>query len=103
MKLTDDNFKQEVLDFPGVCLVDFFATWCGPCQTQGPIIEELASEFDDKARVFKLDVDQAGKTAEEFGIMSVPTLIIFKNGKAVETMTGVQSKDSLTKKLNALI
>lgn len=103
INLTDQNFEQEILQYKGVALVDFHATWCGPCQMQGPIVDDLAKEIGDKAKIVKVDVDQAPKTSEMFGIMSVPTLIIFKDGKAVETMTGLQNKESLRKKIEALL
>ncbi len=82
--LTDDNFSEEVLDSNVPVLVDFWAAWCGPCRMVAPIVEELATEYDGKAKVAKLDVDAAQKTAMEFGIRSIrsiPTLLIFKGGK----------------------
>jgi len=103
MELNDSNFENEVLNYKeGPVLVDFFATWCGPCQMQGPIIEELAGEMKDSvAKVGKIDADANPKMAEKFGIMSLPTLIIFKDGEAKETMTGLQNKDVLKEKLEA--
>jgi len=92
---TDDNFQSDVVESALPVLVDFWAPWCGPCQTMGPIIEELAKDLEGKAVVGKLNVDENGKTASEFGVMSIPTLIVFKNGKAVKQFVGVQSKDSL--------
>ena len=78
--LTDDNFSDEVLSAELPVLVDFWATWCGPCRMIAPIVEELSSEYEGKAKVCKLDVDTAQKTAAEFGIRSIPTLLIFKEG-----------------------
>ncbi|MCR5097963.1 MAG: thioredoxin [Lachnospiraceae bacterium] len=92
--LTNDNFETEVLKADKPVLVDFWATWCGPCQKQGPIVEELADERDD-IKVCKLDVDEASDVAEQFGIMSIPTVIAFKGGEAVNKAVGLQSKDSL--------
>jgi thioredoxin 1 len=104
MEFSDQNFEQEVLNFPGAVLVDFFATWCGPCQVQGTIIEELMGEMKDKpVKIGKVNVDQAPNTAEKFNVMSIPTLVFLKNGKAVETLTGLQGKEGLKEKLLQLI
>ena len=93
--LTDDNFNQEVLNSEVPVLVDFFATWCGPCKMQHPVLEQFAEEFEGKVKVAKVDVDVAGSKASEYGIRSVPTLMIFKDGKVVETMLGYHSKEEL--------
>lgn len=98
-----ENFEQEVEKFSGVTLVDFWATWCGPCQIMLPIIEELSKEIGAKAKVGKLNVDESPKIAEKFGIMSIPTLIIFKDGKEVNRFSGVQSKETLKKEIEKLI
>ena len=97
LTLTDQNFDEETKD--QIALVDFWAPWCGPCQQQGPIIEELAKEVNN-AKIGKLNVDHNQKTASKFGVMSIPTLIIFKNGKPIETMVGVHQKEDLKKKIN---
>ena len=99
IQLTDQNFKQEVLEAKVPVLVDFFATWCGPCQMQGPIVDELAEAIKDSAKICKLDVDQAQETAGKYGVMSIPTLLIFKNGQVVEQMVGIQTKETLLNKL----
>lgn len=93
---TDANFDAEVIKSDVPVLVDFWATWCGPCRMQGPIIEELAGEMDGaKVKIGKLNVDDSGKSAQDFGVMSIPTLIIFKGGKEVERLVGVQQKEGL--------
>jgi thioredoxin 1 len=95
MILNDQNFSTEV-ENGGLVLVDFFADWCGPCKLMGPIIEELVEEYKDKnVKIGKLNVDEAKVTAEKYGIMSIPTVILFKNGKVVWQASGVQSKESL--------
>ncbi|HBD95256.1 MAG TPA: thioredoxin [Spirochaetia bacterium] len=94
--LTDDNFDNEVLTSELPVLVDFWAPWCGPCRIQGPIIEDLASEIDaSKAKVGKLNVDEASSVASHYGILSIPTLAIFKAGQVVEHFVGVQAKETL--------
>ena len=99
---TDDNFEKEVLKAKGLVLVDFFATWCGPCRMMAPIIEELAGEYEGKAKIGKLDVDQSPEMAEKYGVQSIPTLIFFKDGEVVDNLLGFQSKENLTKKLDSL-
>ncbi len=101
---TDDNFEQEVIKNEGPVLVDFYADWCGPCQMQGPIIEELAKEMEGKAvKVGKLNVDENPNISEKYEVMSIPTLIIFKGGEIKETLHGVHNKDDLKQKLETLM
>ncbi len=100
VELTDQNFDQEVKENKGVTLVDFWAPWCAPCKMQGPIVEEVSKEIGDKAKVAKLNVDENKAKAEEFGVMSIPTLKIFKDGKEVEDMIGLQSKEVLLENIN---
>jgi len=95
MEFTDQNFDQEVLQSDKAVLVDFWAPWCGPCQMMGPIIENLAGEMEGKAKVGKLNVDEHGATASKYGIMSIPALKVFKNGKVVQEFVGVQSQENL--------
>ena len=96
--VTQDNFQTHILGAKGkVALVDFWATWCGPCQTQGPIVDELASDIGDKAVIAKLDVDENQDIAGQYGVMSIPTLLLFKDGEVVEQMVGVHQKEDLLK------
>lgn len=91
-ELNDQNFEAEVLKSDKPVLVDFYAPWCGPCQMMGPIIDELATEVGDKFKVFKVNVDEHGTIAGQFGVMSIPSLKIFKGGQVVKELVGVQSK-----------
>ena len=92
MKIVEEkDFENEIKE--GVCLVDFFASWCGPCRIMGNILEDIAEELGDKAKVFKVDVDNAEKISRSFGIMSIPTLIIFKNGELQEKHVGIWQQD----------
>jgi thioredoxin 1 len=101
--LTDDNFSAEVLNSGLPVLVDFWATWCGPCRVIAPIVQELSSEYEGRAKVGKLDVDEAQKTAAEFGIRSIPTLLIFKGGKVADQVIGAVPKRQIAEKLEAAL
>ena len=101
--LTDDNFSAEVINASRPVLVDFWATWCGPCRMIAPIVQELSSEYEGRAKVGKLDVDSAQKTAAEFGIRSIPTLLIFKEGKVADQIIGAVPKGQITEKLEAAL
>ena len=103
VELNKDNFASEVEEAQGAVMVDFSASWCGPCQKVAPIVEEIAEEYQGKAKVCKVDVDQNRELAEKFSIMSVPTLIFFKDGEMKETVVGAVSKEHLTEKLDALL
>jgi thioredoxin 1 len=101
--LTDDNFSDEVLSAKTPVLVDFWAAWCGPCRMVAPIVEELANEYWGRAKICKLDVDDAQKTAGEYGIRSIPTLLIFKEGKVADQVIGAVPKSQIKEKLDAVI
>jgi len=90
--VTDANFKQEVLEEVLPVLVDFWSVWCGPCLRLAPVIEQIAKEYKGKLKVCKLNVDDAPKTASSYGIMSIPTLAIFKNGEVVDRIVGALPK-----------
>lgn len=96
---TDRNFEAEVLKSELPVLVDFWAVWCGPCQMMAPVIEELSEELKDKVKVGKMNVDENPTMAEKYGIMSIPTLILFKNGEAVKTLTGFRNKEDILKEI----
>ena len=103
LTLTTENFKSEVMESSGPVLVDFWAGWCGPCRMVGPIVEELAEEFDGLAKVAKVDVDAEPELAGGLGIQSIPTLLFFRDGKVVDAVVGAQPKQVLADKLSALI
>ena len=95
INVNDNNFKQEVLEEGLPVLVDFWAVWCGPCLNLAPVIEEIAEEYKGKLKVCKLNVDDAPKAASSYEIMSIPTLVIFKNGKVVDRIVGALPKAEL--------
>jgi len=97
---TDTNF-EEIINTDKPVLVDFWAEWCGPCRMIGPVVEELATEYEGKALIAKVDVDSNPNLSIKYGIRSIPALMIFKNGKIVEKMVGVQPKKVLSSKLEA--
>ncbi|MHA8110923.1 thioredoxin [Lactobacillaceae bacterium Melli_B4] len=95
---TDKTFEQDTAK--GVTLTDFWATWCGPCRMQSPVVDQLADEMGDKVTFNKMDVDQNQETAQKFGIMSIPTLLVKKDGKVVDSIVGFHSKEQLAKILD---
>ncbi len=97
MEFNSENFKKEVIEMSKIkpVLVDFFAEWCGPCKVQGPIVNELAGEMEDKAVLGKLDIESSGDVAGEYGVMSIPTMLIFKDGEVKETLVGLREKGIL--------
>ncbi len=100
--LTDDNFQAEVLDSDKPVLVDFWAAWCGPCRMIAPLIEEIARDYDGVAKIGKLDVDNNQRVAMQYGIRSIPSLLIFKGGKVVDQIIGAVPKSHITAKLDAI-
>jgi len=99
MHVSDETFGKEVLQSSQPVLVDFYADWCGPCRAIAPVVEEIAAELTTKLKVVKLDVDQNQETAMQYGVQSIPTLLIFKNGKEVERLIGYMSKSKLLSKI----
>jgi thioredoxin 1 len=95
IRITKDNFESEVLDSKVPVLVDFWATWCGPCMMLAPTIEEIAEEYAATVKVGKVNVDEEPELASMFGIMSIPTVMVFKNGEVTATSVGVKPKDAL--------
>ncbi len=103
LEFTDQNFSTEVLQSDKPVLVDFWAVWCGPCKMIAPIVEELAGEYEGKAKVGKLDVDNNQESAIKYGVRSIPTVLIFKGGKVVDTIIGAVPKIHLKQKLEAAV
>ncbi len=101
--LNDANFEAEVLKCDSPVMVDFWATWCGPCRMLAPVVEELAGEYAGKVKVCKLNVDEAPDTSSKYRITSIPTIIFFKGGQVAGQTVGLQSKSALQEKLNALL
>ncbi len=102
LTITEANFESEVTSSTVPVLVDFWAEWCGPCRMLGPILNDLAKEQGDKVKIGKVNVDESPNLATQFSVRSIPMMVFFKDGKAVETVVGVQSKDALAKRLAAL-
>ncbi len=101
--VTDATFQADVLQSPLPVLVDFWAPWCGPCKMMGPIIDELATEYEGKAKIVKLNVDENPETPGQFNVMSIPTFVMFKEGKPVATFIGAKPKESVKKEIDNAI
>lgn len=97
--VTDDTFEQDVEKHPGLVMVDFWATWCGPCHMVAPILEQLATEYDGKVKVAKLDVDANQRTMTRFNVRSIPSILFFKNGRHVDTIVGAYPKTAFVQKI----
>jgi thioredoxin 1 len=103
LEVTDNTFDQEVLQSAQPVLVDFWAVWCGPCKAIAPIVEELAGEYEGKLKVMKLDVDDNPRTATSYGVQSIPTLLVFKDGKTAERIVGAVPKKVIVDKLQSVM
>jgi thioredoxin 1 len=103
VELNDGNFESEVLKSDLPVLVDFWAPWCGPCKMVGPIVEEIAKDYEGKLKVGKLNVDENSQTAGQYGIMSIPNLLFFKGGKVVDQIVGAVAKQQFVEKLDKIL
>lgn len=101
LKFTDDSFEEDVLNSDKPVLVDFWAEWCGPCRMVGPVVDELAGEYEGKAKIGKVNVDENSEISTKYGIRSIPSLLIFKNGEVVDQIVGAVPKNQLKKQLDA--
>ncbi|ADX68036.1 MULTISPECIES: thioredoxin [Weeksella] len=103
LDVTDASFDKEIINSGKPAMVDFWAVWCGPCRMVGPIVEEIAGEYSEKAVVAKVDVDNNQEVAAKYGIRNIPTILYFKNGEVVDKVVGVAPKEQLIEKLEALM
>jgi thioredoxin 1 len=101
--INSNEFIEKVENTKGIVVVDFFATWCGPCKMLAPVFEGISKEMGDKAKFFKLDVDEGGRIAQKYGIAAVPTMIIFKDGVPVENLAGFMPRENITRKVRAYL
>ena len=101
LEFTDDNFQEEVLNSDQPVLVDFWAEWCAPCRALGPVIDELSGEYEGKAKIGKLDIDTNREVAMTYGIQSIPSIIIFKDGEVLNKFVGISPKDELVSAIDA--
>ncbi len=102
-EFTDQNFEKDVLQSNVPVLIDFWATWCGPCKAIAPVIEEIAAEYENRVKVGKVDVDQNQNTAMQFGVRSIPTLLLISNGKVANQIVGAVPKENITKVLDEVL
>lgn len=103
LKITESNFEEEVLKSSQPVLVDFYADWCGPCKMMAPLVAQLAEEYEGKCKVGKCNIDENMNLAQKYRVMSIPTLMIFKDGEAVTTTVGAVSKNELMSKMDAVL
>lgn len=101
--ITDENFENEVINSDLPVLIDFWAVWCGPCKIIAPVVEQLAEEYSGKLKVGKLDVDNNQETSIKYGVRSIPTLLLFKNGQVKETIIGAVAKQQIVQKVNSVL
>lgn len=101
--ITDDNFESEVINSDLPVLIDFWAVWCGPCKIIAPVVEQLAEEYDGKLKVGKLDVDNNQESSIKYGVRSIPTLLLFKNGQVKDTIIGAVAKQQIVQKVNSIL
>lgn len=99
--ITDDQFEAEVLQSDVPVLVDFWATWCGPCKSMLPVVEELASEYEGKAKIVKMNIDECPETPSKYNVMSIPNFVLFKDGEVASQFVGVKSKDDMKAEIDA--
>jgi thioredoxin 1 len=103
LNFTDQTFQQEVLENKGPVVVDFWAPWCGPCRMVSPVIDELAKEYEGKIKIGKMNVDENSQIPGQYGVMSIPSIVFFKNGQPIKTMVGAQSKESYKQEIEQMI
>jgi len=103
LELTKENFKKEILGSSGLFLVDFWASWCGPCKIIASFLEELAKEYTGRIKIAKLNIEEAPEIASQYGVMSVPTLLFFKNAKVINQVVGALSKQALKQKIEEIL
>ena len=101
--LSAENFEQEVVLFQGVAMIDFWAEWCGPCRALAPVIDQLAEAYHGKVKICKLNIDENGELAAKYGVMSIPTVIIFKNGTEMERLVGLRPAESFSELLDSYV
>ncbi len=101
--INSSEFIEKVENTKGVVVVDFFATWCGPCKMLGPVFEKVSNEIGDRAKFFKIDVDESGYIAQKYGVAAIPTMIIFKDGVPVENLAGFMPKENIRNKVDAYL
>lgn len=101
--ISDKTFKEEVSDYQGVVMVDFWAPWCGACQSAAPVVDAISRKYEGKAKILKLNVDDSQEVASKFGVMSIPTFIFFADGKEVDRKIGMQSEEAFQESLDKLL